>query len=401
MSSKTIDDLVLTVEEWNPKQLRFGAPRKNKFDGTMIPVSTAQRPRGGLYLTTPPMINFGIGDYTNPLTQEKDGKFTITLAFPNDQYKTPVTTMLLEKLQVFSEQLIDAAVENSEAWWGESIDRAILKHNFNPLLKFSKVKGPDGKPTKKPDMSKPPMWQIKVPFYEDQGEWRVEVYDTRGKRIFPCADPTLSPADFVPRLSSAACCVQCGGIWIGPTQWGVTWKLVQCVVKPKEAAPSVFGQCRIKLSSEESETIDNEEEEEAGVKLAPATSVGGGGNGKGGSAVSAESEISRQTQFVDDEHDAVDFGGATSATATTSVTSPDLILSQESSSSVPAAESSSSSSAAAGQKRSATAAALEDTTSTSSSAVAASPKPAATATAAPAVKKIIRKPAPVAAATGK
>ncbi len=385
MAGKGIDDLVLTVEEWNPKQLRFGAPRKNKFDGTMIPVSTAQRPRGGLYLTTPPMLNFGISDYTNPQTQERDGKFTITLAFPNEQYASPATQVLMDKLQVFSDQLIDAAVENAEAWWGEQIDRAILKHNFNPMLKYPKVKGPDGKPTKKLDTSKPPTFQVKVPYYEDQGEWRVEVYDTKGKRMFPCADPALAPSDFVPRLSSAACCIQCGGIWIGPTQWGVTWKLVQCVVKPKEAAPSVFGKCRIQLSSEESESINNEDtEDEVGMGASSAVAE----NRKAAVPVTAESEISRQTQFVDDEHDAPLLSQSTTAAAEpAAVAAVAVSMSQDS---VASTGTSVEDGAEAGQKRSAAAASLEDTSSSTTAAA----KPAASA-AAP-VKKIIRK-APAAA----
>jgi hypothetical protein len=85
----------------------------------------------------------------------------------------------------------------------------------------------------------------------------------------------MTPAHFVPKLSNVACVLQCGGIWIGGKGWGVTWKLVQAVVKPKEVV-SVFGKCHIKLSEDEKNTIENhdiEAEEEANSVPAPQTST--------------------------------------------------------------------------------------------------------------------------------
>ena len=73
--------------------------------------------------------------------------------------------------------------------------------------------------------------------------------------IFPCEDSRLTPVEFVPKLSNVACVLQCGGIWIGGKGWGLTWKVVQCVVKPKEVV-TIYGKCQIQLSSEERETID-------------------------------------------------------------------------------------------------------------------------------------------------
>jgi hypothetical protein len=76
-------------------------------------------------------------------------------------------------------------------------------------------------------------------------------------------------------LSNVACVLQCGGIWIGGKGWGVTWKLVQAVVKPKEVV-SVFGKCHIKLSEDEKNTIENhdiEAEEEVNSVPAPVSTM--------------------------------------------------------------------------------------------------------------------------------
>jgi hypothetical protein len=60
----------------------------------------------------------------------------------------------------------------------------------------------------------------------------------------------MSPMDFVQKLSNVACVIQCSGIWIGGKGWGLTWKMIQCVVKPREVV-SVYGKCHIQLSSED------------------------------------------------------------------------------------------------------------------------------------------------------
>jgi len=76
--------------------------------------------------------------------------------------------------------------------------------------------------------------------------------------LFPGASTDLrTPADFVPKQSSVACVLQCGGIWIGGKGWGLTWKLVQCVVKPREVI-SIFGKCQVQLSSEERAALESD-----------------------------------------------------------------------------------------------------------------------------------------------
>jgi hypothetical protein len=162
--------------------------------------------------------------------------------------------MFLDKMKQLENAIIEAAAKNSELWWGESLDIGILKHTFFPTLKYPKVKG-----TKKPDLTKMPNINAKVPFYEKENRWNVEIYDTTGNLLFPCENEELTPSHFVPRLSGAACVLQCGGIWIGGKGWGVTWKLVQAVVKPKEVM-SVFGKCHIKLSEEELTAIEKNDD---------------------------------------------------------------------------------------------------------------------------------------------
>jgi hypothetical protein len=198
------------------------------------------------------MMTWGVQDFIGD-NGESDGKWSMSLNFPNDEYKKPATDVFLQKVKDFENQILDEAVKNSELWWDTEMSREVCKHTFFPFLKYSK-----NKDTKKIDPSKPPSIKAKVPFYD--GKWGLEIYDTKEQLIFPSDDKDkthLTPVDFIPKLSQVACVLQCGGIWIGGKGWGLTWKMIQCVVKPREIV-SVYGKCHIQLSSDDREAIDSQ-----------------------------------------------------------------------------------------------------------------------------------------------
>jgi hypothetical protein len=255
MSSSTI---VITTNEWNTSAVKYMAPKVNKSGGKAISIISTQTKRS-LHISTPLLMTWGVSDFVDD-KGESDGKFSISLAFPNEEYANPATNECLQKIKDFENQILDDAVKNSELWWGESMSREVAKHTFFPILKYSKHKD-----TKKIDYSKPPTIRAKVPFYNDK--WSVEIYDTKSKQIFPDeSNQFLSPIDLIPKMSSVACVLQCGGIWIGGKGWGVTWKLIQCIVKPRENI-SVYGKCQIKLSEDEIKKIETQEiKEEADVE---------------------------------------------------------------------------------------------------------------------------------------
>lgn len=249
--------IVLNFNDWVPASIKYMAPKVNEKGGKAINIISKQSNRS-LHITTPLMMTWGISDFVDE-KGEADGKYSITLNFPNADYENESTRTFQQKLKEFESQLIDDAVANYEAWWGEDISsiggkdvaRVVLKNNFFPVLKYSK-----NKDTKKVDLSKPPSIRAKVPNYNNK--WAVEIYDTKSNMIFPCDNELLTPVDFIPKMSSVACVLQCGGIWIGGKGWGLTWKLIQCMVKPREIV-SVYGKCQIQLSNEDKNAIETQE----------------------------------------------------------------------------------------------------------------------------------------------
>jgi len=240
--------VVLGIEEWNVTANKYMAPKISDKGLKSITIVSRQTNRS-LHISTPLMMTWGVSDFVDE-KGESDGKFSISLNFPNEEYKNSSTDLFLQKLKDFENQIIDDAVKNSEVWWGEEIPREVTKHNFFPLLKYSK-----NRDTKKFDYSKPPCIRAKVPFYN--AKWGVEIYNTESQKIFPCEDEHLTPVDFIPKFSSVACVLNCNGVWIGGKGWGLSWKLVQCVVKPR-VIQSVYGTCHIKLSDEDRNILNTQ-----------------------------------------------------------------------------------------------------------------------------------------------
>ena len=246
--SSTAKPIVLSTSDWNTKSIKYMPPKVNSMGGKSINMISTQTNRS-LHISTPMMMTWGITDFIGE-NGESDGKFTMSLNFPNSEYAKPSTDSFLEKVKDFENQILDDAVKNSELWWGEEMSREVCKHSFFPFLKFSMLKG-----SKKIDITKPPAIRAKVPLYN--GKWGIELYNTRDEMIFPCDNDRLTPVDFVPKLSQVACVLQCGGIWMGGKGWGVTWKVIQCVVKPREII-SVFGKCHIQLSEDDRGAIEKQ-----------------------------------------------------------------------------------------------------------------------------------------------
>jgi hypothetical protein len=251
--------VIIKMSDWNPSSKKYMTPKLNEKGGKSINVISTQTNRS-IHLTLPLMMTWGISDFTDEKTGESDGKFSMQLNFPNTEYATNETNIALEKLKAFEEQLIVDAVANSEAWFGKKQSREIVEYGFFPFMKY-----PKNKETKTTDYSRAPSIRPKVPKYGE--DWKVEVYDTKMNLLFP--SPSLSsPIDLVPKQSNVASVIACGGIWIGGKGWGLTWKLIQCVVKP-QLMESVFGKCHIQLSEEDVETIEKKQPESKAVELSP------------------------------------------------------------------------------------------------------------------------------------
>jgi len=226
--------LVVEFADWNPKAYKFLAPRVNEKGGKSVSLISTQTNRA-LRLNTPLLMTWGPGDFSNN-DGTSDGNFKLLIHFPNDEVKTERTELFKEKMLEFQSSIIDAAVLNSELWFGKAKSREAVEDNFFPFMKYPKIKDSNGKPTSNSDYSKPPAFIVKMPCYlQDDGSsrWDVDLFDTNYNIIFP-NDEGTTPVDLISQLSKVAATIQCTGIWVGGKGWGLTWKFISgVVVKPK------------------------------------------------------------------------------------------------------------------------------------------------------------------------
>ena len=118
--SKSATPVVLKSSDWITSEVRYMQPKVNNNGGKSINVISTQTGRS-LHISTPLMMTWGIADYVNDMG-ESDGKFSMSLNFPNNDYKTPGTDEFLKKLTDFENQIIDDAVKHSDAWFGEELE---------------------------------------------------------------------------------------------------------------------------------------------------------------------------------------------------------------------------------------------------------------------------------------
>lgn len=244
-------NIVLPTANWSTSAIKYMPPKPNKNGGKAISIISTQTNRS-LCIVTPSMMTWGISDFAND-EGIRDGRFNISLCFPMEDRATEATNLFMQKLREFEEKVLDDVVANSRSWIGQPMSREIAKFNMTTSLKYSK-----NRDTGEIDYSKPPSIRAKVAKWEDK--WNVEIYDTHNNLKFPCEDHSVEPSEFVPKLSSVVCILQCGGIWVAAGKWGITWKLVQCVVKPREVV-NILGNktCLIELSAEDRVAIENQQ----------------------------------------------------------------------------------------------------------------------------------------------
>lgn len=240
---------VLLASEWQPTAIKMMPFKKNERGGGSISIISTQMNKA-LRIETPPLSTFGIADYVDSATGESDGRYNATLNLPNEEYATPESDALIKHMKEFESHVLDWGVTNSESLFGKKMTRELVEDRFFSIIKYRK-----DKETGRVDETKPPNLKIRIPYYD--GVWNLKLYDYNENTLFPSSDPDVNPIDLVPKYSQIACVIQCGGMWFGGKGWGITWKLNQAVVKPRDNAGFNNDVCMIRLSKEDKERIDS------------------------------------------------------------------------------------------------------------------------------------------------
>lgn len=232
--------------------INYTKPKINNAGGKSIGILN-KKTNKGLFVSTPLMLTWGINEYVD----EASGKRTydMSLQFPNEEYSTPEIKQFLKNMISFEKKIKEDAISNSKEWMNKAkMTSDVVDALFTPILKY-----PKDPQSGDPDTTRSPTLRIKIPYWE--GEWKCELYDMDKTQVFPSSSD-ITPTELMTKGSNTATVIQCGGIWFANGKFGVTWKLLQAVVKPKQ---SLKGQCFINLSKEEKTKMETSNPDEDDV----------------------------------------------------------------------------------------------------------------------------------------
>ena len=234
---------IISGTSFNPTDYKYAKAKVNNSGGKSVGILNAAT-NSALNIQTPLMLTWGVNENVDKKSGEVQS-YSMALQFPSEEYKTPGVSKFFAALQQFEAKIKQDAITNSKEWFGKAMSAEVIGAIFNPVLSYSK-----NPQTGEPDHTKNPTLRIKLPFYD--GEWKgIEIYDSNSTALFPNSDGK-SPKDLIVKGSDAALIITCGGLWFAGGSFGVTWRLVQAVLKPK---PSLRGKCHITLDEDEQRRI--------------------------------------------------------------------------------------------------------------------------------------------------
>jgi hypothetical protein len=228
----------------------YTAPKASAQGGKSVNILN-KTTKTTLTLSTPLMLTWGASDFKKEGEEVGNGRFELSLQFPNEEYKTSDTEAFLKNLKAFEDKIKADALIYSKDWFGKVHKSAeIIEELFTPLLKY-----PKNKATGEYDYSKQPTIRVKLPQWE--GTWKTEIYDEDANRLYPSSENLgVTPLDYLKKGTNIACLIQFAGIWFVNGKFSAGWKLLQAVVQKPRA--QLQGQCFIKLKTQDKEKLKNQ-----------------------------------------------------------------------------------------------------------------------------------------------
>jgi hypothetical protein len=243
----------------------YTKPKLNANNGKAIGILNKHNMKP-LYISTPLMLTWGVNEWSDDKTGKKT--YELALRFPNEENSE--CTAFLKNMQELEMRIKSDVITNCKEWLGKpKMSSDAVDALWSPMLKYPKDKASD-----EFDYSRAPTLKVKLQYFE--GKFKcgysedIAIYNDTQELLFP-NDDNMSIIGLIAKDSNIATIIQCGGIWVANGKFGVTWKLLQAVVKPKT---SLSGKCHIVLSEKDKEKLvaqvdddDDDDDNDEPVKM--------------------------------------------------------------------------------------------------------------------------------------
>lgn len=233
-------DSIIPCSELNVNDIKLYTPRPTGGGGKNIGMMN-KRTNTGIRLQLPMMFTYGASDY------EGNKSYSFGLQFPadlDDPSVDPVYKTSLAKLAEFETFLKQKVFLHSKEWTQRALKGPeMVDMIWTPMLKYPLKADKSDK-----DYTRSPSLNVKIPCWE--GKWSSEVYDEEENCLFSAnLEIGDAPIDYITKATHVIAVIQCGGIYVVSGKVGVTWKLIQAVVK--QSNTSLVGRCLVKLPEPE------------------------------------------------------------------------------------------------------------------------------------------------------
>ena len=243
------DNQILNGCDFTHTNYSYSEPKINKSGGKSVNIQNTAA-KSALVITTPLMLTWGVNEFVDDATGRKS--YDMSLQFPKDEYKTDETSAFLANLIAFEQNIKTHVKDECKKLLNKSkVTDDVVDALFHPMLRY-----PKDQQTGEFDMTRPPTLRVKLTYWDQAFD--CEIYDMQSHRLFP-NENGLMPLDLISKASNAATVIRCGGLWFANGKFGVTWRLVQAVVKPRA---TLKGKCHIQLSSGEKSRLEQQKDDD-------------------------------------------------------------------------------------------------------------------------------------------
>lgn len=241
--NQIMNGMTFTSDEYS-----FSTPKVNKSGGKSVNI-TNNNTKTYLTITTPLMLTWGLNEHVDDQTGRKS--YVMSLQFPKEEYATPETTQFLEAMVNFQASIKEHVKNNSKSLLNKAkVSDDVVDALCHPMLRYPKDDSGE------PDMTRSPTLNVKLSYWNDAFD--CEVYDMKGGQLFP-NESGVGPMELISKGINLATIIRCGGLWFANGKFGVTWRLVQAVIKPRA---TLKGRCFIQLSESDRSRLEKQADDD-------------------------------------------------------------------------------------------------------------------------------------------
>ena len=243
-----MSNIVILPSEFKIENVSFNPPKKNVVGGQSVLISYYNETTGnkGPLIIQTPRCKMPFG----PDISENDGKVTkysINYGLAGDDSKNENLTKFTEIIKQIDDKVKKEAREDSaDTWFGKIHSQEMIEEMYKSAIKRSKAD------------KYPPTLKIKLPvkINNDKVMPQFDIYDDKREKI-DIINNNIIDISCLEKGAEACSIIQCTGIWwVGTTQFGVGYKIIQSKVFPTQ---KLVGYSIV--DDEEEEQINDEDDD--------------------------------------------------------------------------------------------------------------------------------------------